>query len=51
MQSIETWIRLETGDVVGAVMLNRTYNGDWYSATPNTHTHPPDISEEFHQNL
>ncbi|OAA65537.1 Metallophosphoesterase domain protein [Niveomyces insectorum RCEF 264] len=38
---VETWIRLETGAVVGAVTLNATYGRDVYPATPNTHTHCP----------
>jgi hypothetical protein len=38
---LESWIRLETGDVVGSVRLNSTYNEDWYPATENTHTHCP----------
>jgi hypothetical protein len=40
---VETYIRLETGDVVGQVMLNSTFNDDWYPATPNTMTY---MSEE-----
>lgn len=36
--SISTHIRLETGDIVGAVELNSTYNHDYYPATPNTHS-------------
>lgn len=38
---VDTWIRLETGDVVGSVSLNATYGEDWYPATPNTHTSCP----------
>lgn len=38
---IETWIRLETGEVVGSVTLNATYGQDWYPATNDTHTHCP----------
>ncbi|KAL9616315.1 MAG: hypothetical protein Q9160_008810 [Pyrenula sp. 1 TL-2023] len=38
---VETWIRLETGDVVGDVMLNSTYNEDYYPAMPDTHTSCP----------
>ncbi|KAL7823483.1 Metallo-dependent phosphatase-like protein [Trichoderma gracile] len=37
----ETWIRLESGDVVGEVVLNGTYGRDWYPATPNTMTYCP----------
>lgn len=33
--AVDTHIRLETGDVVGAVTLNATYNRDAYPATPN----------------
>ncbi|KAF5234558.1 hypothetical protein FAUST_7538 [Fusarium austroamericanum] len=40
---VETYIRLESGDVVGKVMLNSTYNEDHYPATPNTMTY---MSEE-----
>ncbi|QIW96702.1 hypothetical protein AMS68_002220 [Peltaster fructicola] len=35
---LETWIRLETGDVVGRVSLNSTYGTDIYQATPDTHS-------------
>ena len=38
---VDTWIRLETGEVVGSVKLNSTYNEDWYPATNNTRTHCP----------
>ena len=38
---VETWIRLENGDVVGSVSLNATYNEDTYPATPNTKTSCP----------
>lgn len=38
---VDTWIRLETGNVVGSVTLNSTYNHDLYPATKNTHTHCP----------
>lgn len=39
--AIDTWIRLETGNIVGQVSLNATYGHDVYPATPNTHTHCP----------
>lgn len=35
----ETWIRLESGDVVGSVNLNATYGRDRYPATPDDKTH------------
>jgi hypothetical protein len=38
---LDTWIRLETGDVVGNVTLNSTYGEDYYPATPNTKTKCP----------
>ena len=38
---VDTWIRLESGDVVGSVSLNATYGKDWYPATPNTMTYCP----------
>ena len=38
---IDTWIRLETGNVVGSVTLNSTYGHDWYPKTPDTHTQCP----------
>jgi hypothetical protein len=40
LQSLEvdTWIRLESGNVVGAVSLNATYGQDSYPATPDTMT-------------
>ena len=34
----DTWIRLESGNVVGAVTLNATYGNDFYPATNNTKT-------------
>lgn len=37
----ETWIRLESGSVVGSVNLNATYGKDWYPATPNDKTYCP----------
>nr|POE54143.1 putative inactive purple acid phosphatase 16 [Quercus suber] len=39
--AIDTWIRLEDGDIVGSVSLNSTYNEDIYPETPNTMTHCP----------
>ncbi|KAL4911730.1 Metallo-dependent phosphatase-like protein [Aspergillus aurantiobrunneus] len=36
---LDTWIRLESGDVVGSVSLNASYGKDWYPATPNDMTH------------
>ncbi|KAI1856574.1 hypothetical protein JX265_011533 [Neoarthrinium moseri] len=33
---IDTWIRLESGSVVGSVSLNSTYGHDSYPATPDT---------------
>ncbi|KAL4907742.1 hypothetical protein BDW74DRAFT_189184 [Aspergillus multicolor] len=36
---IDTWIRLESGGVVGSVSLNGTYGVDEYPATPNDMTH------------
>jgi hypothetical protein len=38
---VDTWIRLEDGDVVGAVTLNSTYGHDVYPATPDTMTNMP----------
>ena len=38
---VETWIRLETGEVVGSVTLNSTYGEDSYPATNNTYTSCP----------
>lgn len=35
---LDTWIRLETGDVVGHVSLNSTYGQDVYPETPDTYT-------------
>lgn len=37
----KTWIRLESGTVVGSVNLNATYGKDWYPATPNDKTYCP----------
>ncbi|KAK3306160.1 Metallo-dependent phosphatase-like protein [Chaetomium strumarium] len=39
--AVDTYIRLESGDAVGAVALNRTYGQDWYPATPNDKTRMP----------
>uniref|UniRef100_A0A8H7K835 Calcineurin-like phosphoesterase domain-containing protein n=1 Tax=Bionectria ochroleuca TaxID=29856 RepID=A0A8H7K835_BIOOC len=36
---LDTWIRLESGGVVGSVSLNSTYNKDFYPATPNQKTY------------
>lgn len=38
---VETYIRLESGETVGAVTLNATYGQDWYPATPNDKTRLP----------
>ncbi|KAI1776267.1 Metallo-dependent phosphatase [Hypoxylon cercidicola] len=38
---VDTWIRLESGSVVGSVSLNGTYGKDRYPATNNTQTHCP----------
>ncbi|RMY37817.1 hypothetical protein D0865_13250 [Hortaea werneckii] len=35
---IDTWIRLESGEVVSSVTLNATYGFDRYPPTPDTHT-------------
>ncbi|KAG6254882.1 hypothetical protein E4U24_007160 [Claviceps purpurea] len=37
----DTWIRLESGAVVGSVSLNATYGKDDYPATPNDKTYCP----------
>ena len=37
----DTWIRLESGKVVGRVSLNSTYGNDLYQATPNDKTYCP----------
>lgn len=39
--AVDSWIRLESGDVVGSVSLNATYNEDSYPATPNSMTNCP----------
>ncbi|KAK3377247.1 Metallo-dependent phosphatase-like protein [Lasiosphaeria ovina] len=39
--AVDTYIRLESGDVVGAVTLNATYGQDVYPATPNDKTKCP----------
>ncbi|KAM5349367.1 hypothetical protein ACJ41O_005872 [Fusarium nematophilum] len=39
---VDTHIRLESGDVVGAVTLNSTYNEDWYPAVPDIKTYLSD---------
>lgn len=38
---VDTWIRLESGDTVGTVSLNSTYNNDSYPETPNDMTYCP----------
>ncbi|KAM0431365.1 hypothetical protein ACHAPT_005342 [Fusarium lateritium] len=42
---IDTHIRLESGDIVGAVTLNSTYNEDNYAATPDDKTYLSDEIE------
>ncbi|KPM41429.1 hypothetical protein AK830_g5126 [Neonectria ditissima] len=37
--TVDTHIRLESGDVVGSVSLNSTFNTDYYDATPNEKTY------------
>lgn len=37
-QAVDTHIRLESGDVVGSVSLNSTFNTDRYESTPNDKT-------------
>ncbi|UNI18057.1 hypothetical protein JDV02_004353 [Purpureocillium takamizusanense] len=44
--SVDTHIRLETGDVVGAVTLNSTFNQDSYPATPDIKTYLSGASGE-----
>lgn len=39
--TVDTWIRLETGDTVGNVSLNATYGRDRYPATPDDQTYCP----------
>lgn len=43
---VDTHIRLETGDVVGAVTLNSTYGKDYYPATTNLKTYLSDYSTD-----
>ncbi|KAF3065213.1 putative inactive purple acid phosphatase 16 [Daldinia childiae] len=38
---VDTWIRLESGNVVGSVSLNSTYGKDLYPATNNSKTYCP----------
>ncbi len=40
-RQVDTWIRLESGNVVGSVSLNATYGKDKYPATKNTFTSCP----------
>ncbi|RSL53001.1 hypothetical protein CEP54_010633 [Fusarium duplospermum] len=42
---IDTHIRLESGDIVGAVTLNSTYNEDSYTATPDDKTYLSDTGD------
>ena len=35
---IDSWIRLESGEVVGSISLNTTYGEDVYPASPNRET-------------
>lgn len=37
----DSWIRLESGEIVGEVALNSTYNDDYYPETPNDKTYCP----------
>ncbi|KAK7418100.1 hypothetical protein QQZ08_011387 [Neonectria magnoliae] len=43
--AVDTHIRLESGDIVGAVSLNSTFNEDYYPATPDMKTYMSDASE------
>ncbi|KAI2780227.1 Metallo-dependent phosphatase [Daldinia loculata] len=38
---VDTWIRLESGNVVGSISLNSTYGEDLYPATNNSKTYCP----------
>ncbi|KAI0849973.1 Metallo-dependent phosphatase [Daldinia vernicosa] len=38
---VDTWIRLESGNVVGSISLNSTYGKDLYPATNNSKTYCP----------
>lgn len=42
--AVDTYIRLESGESVGAVTLNRTYGADEYPVTPNDRTKLPPAS-------
>lgn len=39
--AVDSWIRLESGNIVGSISLNATYGEDWYPATNNTKTYCP----------
>ncbi|KAI1206916.1 Metallo-dependent phosphatase [Annulohypoxylon truncatum] len=39
--AVDTWIRLESGNVAGSVTLNSTFGRDQYPATNNTKTYCP----------
>ncbi|KAJ4251539.1 hypothetical protein NW762_011528 [Fusarium torreyae] len=41
---VDTHIRLESDEIVGAVSLNSTYNDDYYEATPDQKTYLSDAS-------
>ncbi|KAF4455798.1 hypothetical protein F53441_1997 [Fusarium austroafricanum] len=43
---VETYIRLESGAEVGRVMLNSTYNKDYYPATPTQMTYMSESDSE-----
>lgn len=49
--AVDTWIRLETGDVVGSVTLNATYGQDAYPETPDTHTSCPTCNYTIVSNM
>lgn len=40
--AFQSWIRLESGNVVGDISLNATYGHDWYPKTPNDKTYCPE---------
>lgn len=44
--TVETHIHLENGKTVGTVVLNSTFNEDWYPATPNEKTHLEDVMQD-----
>lgn len=48
---VDTWMRLETGEIIGSVELNRTYGKDYYPVVANTNTSCPTCNYSIITNM